>query len=156
MDRCPQIPEEDGWVDPRTLVTYGGIHQAPGGGAVVDPTFVAVADYGTSDPDRALRCSSPGRGGGMLDLCYPYGSVALSWRSPGINAGFGYAYYAVDTREVFWRCVPSLAAMERLRELTGYAAHQDELLGGGGGGGSGGGGGEPAGSAGTAASRAGD
>lgn len=107
---CPALPG-DLLVDVYSAVTYGGVHQTED--AVLPPTFVEVADYSASE--NVLYCEGDGSG---LDYCYPFGSASLSWNSPGINEGFGFAYYAVDTYELFWRCVPSMDAIDKLKNVT--------------------------------------
>ena len=106
---CPAIPDE--LVDVYSAVSYGGDHQTED--AFLPPNFVEVADYSTSE--NVLYCEGGGTG---LDYCYPFGSASLSWHSPGINEGFGFAYYAVDTYELFWRCVPNLDAIDKLKNET--------------------------------------
>ena len=106
-----QCPSVEGLSDVFSAVSYGGVHQTDD--AALPPDFVEVADYSTSD--NVLYCEGDGTG---LDYCYPFGSVLLSWNSPGINGGYGYAYYAVDTYEMFRRCIPNLDAIDKLKNET--------------------------------------
>jgi len=117
---CPAI---EGLTDVFSAVSYGGVHQTDE--AILPPDFVQVADYSTSE--NVLYCEGDGTG---LDYCYPFGSAALSWNSPGINGGFGYAYYAVDTYEMFWRCIPNLDAIDKLKNETSsdYSSDAAERL----------------------------
>lgn len=114
---CPDLsdPESgstDGLTDMRTLVTYSGVHQVDG--AELDPSFIQVGDY--SNSSDALSCINDNGD----DVCFPSGpdGIVESWTSPGIAAGLGFAYYAASTYELFYRCILTSAAEDRIAELT--------------------------------------
>lgn len=90
VKECPKL---DNLTDPYTLVTYDGLFQADG--ATVNESVIAVADYSASN--SSLACTDL--------LCYPNGNPESSFASFGVNKGKGFAYYALDTYEVLWRCI---------------------------------------------------
>ena len=105
---CPSLTNQvaDNVTDIRTLITYGGLYQTDG--AEVPFDFVSIADY--SNSSDAIFCTR--------DPCFPDGDPSQSWNSPGVSAGFGFAYYAVDTYPVLNRCIISVDATLRVRELV--------------------------------------
>jgi hypothetical protein len=99
-----------------TLVTYNGIWQVAETnettgnwiGATLPTDFIQVGDYSAS-PD-ALSCTK--------ELCYPNNDPTQSWTSPGIQKGFGFAYYAADTYELLWRCYYTDAAINAIETIV--------------------------------------
>lgn len=100
VEECPSI---EGLADPYTLVTYDGLFQV--NGSFVTEANVSVADY-ASLGNNTLECTDA--------LCYPDGNPESSYNSFGVMRGNGFAYYALDTYEVFWRCVFRDEATEKL------------------------------------------
>lgn len=109
VKECPQL--EENLTDVFTAITYGGLYQTED--AWLPPDYIQVANYSSSDD--AQTCS----GVEEVNTCYPFGSAALSWVSSGINKGFGYAFYAVDTYEVLRRCIADSDAIDELKEIIG-------------------------------------
>lgn len=112
VKQCPQI---ENLTDVYTAITYGGLYQV-NGSATLPAEAIRVADY-SSSPD-AKGCTT---GAGGIDTCYPFGDARLSWTAPGFNRGWGYAYYALDTVQVLWRCIPNLEAIDKLKEETSWS-----------------------------------
>ena len=108
VKECPAVPD---LADPYTAVTYGGIYQTED--ATLGPDAIQVANYSYSKD--AVTCENLEGG---INTCYPFGDARLSWTAPAFNRGLGYAYYALDTVEVLWRCIPRPAAIARLNEET--------------------------------------
>lgn len=103
VKKCPAI---ENLTDPYTLVTYNGLYQADG--SFVTSEDISVADY--SGNNDTLTCTDA--------LCYPSGEPEQSYVSPGVNRGKGFAYYALDTYEVMWRCVFRDEATEKLNAIV--------------------------------------
>eukprot|EP00540_Astrosyne_radiata_P020165 CAMPEP_0116832522 /NCGR_PEP_ID=MMETSP0418-20121206/5939_1 /TAXON_ID=1158023 /ORGANISM="Astrosyne radiata, Strain 13vi08-1A" /LENGTH=579 /DNA_ID=CAMNT_0004461893 /DNA_START=77 /DNA_END=1816 /DNA_ORIENTATION=+ len=107
--KCPSLVNvtRDNLTDVRTLITYAGIWQTEG--HELPESFIQVGDY-MGSPD-ALECSDR--------LCYPNGTdLEASWRSAGVNEGFGFAFYAADSYPLLWRCILTTEATSRVRELV--------------------------------------
>ena len=90
VKECPSLAN---LTDPYTLVTYDGLFSVDG--SYITNEDIAVADY--SGSNDTLTCTA--------DLCYPNNDPEQSYTSSGVNRGKGFAYYALDTYEVMWRCV---------------------------------------------------
>jgi hypothetical protein len=116
---CPVISENDdvNLTDIYTLITYSGVWQVAATtnattgawtGALLPHDFVQVGHYANS-PD-ALSCTT--------DLCYPNNDPVQSWTSPGIQKGFGFAYYVADTYELLWRCYYTDAAIAEIERIV--------------------------------------
>lgn len=91
---CPKLDQI--LADPYTLVTYDGLFQVNGSNDNVTTTLIDIADYSTNN--NSIACTT--------DLCYPdTDDPTSSYTSTGVNGGKGFAYYALDTYEVMWRCV---------------------------------------------------
>jgi hypothetical protein len=92
----------DGLTDMQTLVTYGGIFQGPD--AQLSADFVQIAPhYEANDTNdtQNYQCT--------IETCLGTTDTnstdpAESWSSPGINEGYGFAYYIGDTFPLFQRC----------------------------------------------------
>lgn len=112
VNTCPSMPNHT--VDPFTLITYSGIYHTNNS---VTPSWsynlTDVANYG--DSAYGYKCTR--------DTCFP--NVFESWESEGINQGYGYAFYLVDTTSYLKRCIISGNALKNLRNLTFTAS--DEL-----------------------------
>jgi Plasma-membrane choline transporter len=108
VKECPNLENvtADNLTDVRTLITYDGIFQLDG--AELPKDAIQVGNY--SNANASLSCTS--------NTCFPNDSVELSWVSPGIRKGFGYAYYATSTFELLSRCYTTKAAERRLAELV--------------------------------------
>jgi hypothetical protein len=104
---CPKL---DGYLaDPYTLVTYGGLFQVDGSNSNVTTSLIDIADY--SNSNNTLTCTT--------DICYPDTTdPTSSYTSIGVNGGNGFAYYALDTYEVMWRCVFRDEATEKLNAIV--------------------------------------
>jgi hypothetical protein len=120
---CPTFP--GGGFDPHTLVTYDGLYRATA--AATANTFAATTNESSSSsvvgtderislPDyssytnNTLSCTS--------GLCYPDTNDPRSaYTSLGVNTGMGFAYFAVDTYELMWRCVFTAAGKAGLRAV---------------------------------------
>jgi hypothetical protein len=116
---CPSLQGEvsDSLTDMNTLVTYGGVFQNEN--AQLSADFITVAPHynssnagnsnagnnSTTTTDDSImtqdfQCTIEtcfGSGGNVSD-------PQQSWTSPGINEGYGIAYYAGDTYPLFQRC----------------------------------------------------
>ena len=90
VKECPSLPN---LTDPYTLVTYNGLYQVDG--ATITKDDIDIADYSVNND--TLTCTEA--------LCYPNNNPESSFVSYGVNQGKGFAYYALDTYEVMWRCV---------------------------------------------------
>jgi len=90
VKECPSLPN---FTDPYTLVTYNGLYQVDG--ATITSNDIDIADYSVNND--TLTCNEA--------LCYPNSNPESSFTSYGVNRGKGFAYYALDTYEVMWRCV---------------------------------------------------
>ncbi len=98
VKECPRV---ESLVDVHTLITYNGVYQSED--ATLDPSFVEVADY--SNTDDVQTCNK--------NTCPT--DPQYSWFSFGVRAGFGYAYYAVDTFEIVGnRCIRNPVATTAL------------------------------------------
>lgn len=103
VKECPRLAN---LTDAYTLVTYDGLFQAEGASLAADA--IAVADY--SESNSTLACTN--------ELCYPNGDPTQSFASYGVNQGKGFAYYALDSYEVLWRCVYRDEATEKLAAIV--------------------------------------
>ncbi|KAG7345808.1 plasma-membrane choline transporter family protein [Nitzschia inconspicua] len=124
---CPQLAGEttDSLTDMQTLVTYGGIFQGPD--AQLSEDFVQLSPHyqsmvtntTTIDDNRNLNFQC------TMETCF--GSVDTnnsfdprqSWTSPGINQGFGMAYYVGDTYPLFQRCFLTKEADDQMAAHIG-------------------------------------
>lgn len=91
--------------DAHTLVTYGGLFQTEG--SFITSEDISIADYSGND---TLQCTEA--------LCYPGNDPERSFTSFGVNQGKGYAYYAMDTYEVLWRCLFTEEARTELETIV--------------------------------------
>uniref|UniRef100_A0A7S2HA85 Choline transporter-like protein n=1 Tax=Helicotheca tamesis TaxID=374047 RepID=A0A7S2HA85_9STRA len=105
VKECPDIEED--LTDIYTLVTYGGLYQTEN--AQLPADAIQIADYSTAE--GAKTCTE--------QLCYPDGDPEQAYTSIGVNRGTGYAFFALDTYEALWRCVPNKDAYERMQNQTG-------------------------------------
>jgi len=112
VKECPNLENqtEDGLTDIRTLITYAGIWQAETGvGPELAADYIQVGDY--SNSSDALACTDA--------TCFPDDDPELSYVSPGVARGFGFAYYAATTYELLYRCYLTTEAENRIAELVG-------------------------------------
>ena len=107
VKECPKL---DGFLaDPYTLVTYNGLFQVDGAANNATQSKIDMADY--SNGNNTLVCTS--------DLCYPESDdPTSSYTSSGVNGGKGFAYYALDTYEVMWRCVFRDEATKKINSIV--------------------------------------
>jgi len=103
VKECPKL---ENLADPYTLVTYDGLFQV--NGSSVTAKQISVANYSASN--NTLTCTE--------DRCYPNNEPELSYTSDGVNHGKGFAYYALDTYEVMWRCVFRDEATDKLNGIV--------------------------------------
>ena len=116
VKQCPTI---NGGADPYTLVTYDGLYQVTG--SIVTDADVAVADYASTN--NTLTCNA--------NLCYPNGDPEQAYASLGVNRGAGFAWFAVDTYELMWRCVftdEGTKALVAIVNPNGNANYTDPLI----------------------------
>ena len=112
VKECPEISN---LVDIHTFVTYGGIYQ--GQNASLPKDYISIANYSTSD--NVLYCDE--------SLCPT--DPSTNWKSKGINEGYGFAFYALDTIEVGeLRCIANPKAEDKLEELVDMSDPFDFLL----------------------------
>ena len=104
VKECPQLAD---LADPYTLVTYNGLWRVDDRANVTDDD-IAVADYSASN--NTHQCDK--------EVCYPGGLPVASYNSYGVNAGHGFAFYALDTHEVFRRCIVNEAAAEKVHAVV--------------------------------------
>ncbi|CAB9497279.1 Choline transporter-like protein [Seminavis robusta] len=111
VNECPSLVGQvaNNVSDIRTLVTYAGVWQPSYGESELPLDFVQVAPYYVNSSD-ALFCTD--------SLCFPDNSAIASWHSAGISKGFGFAYYAGDTYELFWRCYLTSDAERAIQNQT--------------------------------------
>mmetsp|Transcript_23549 Transcript_23549/g.51009 ORF Transcript_23549/g.51009 Transcript_23549/m.51009 type:complete len:660 (-) Transcript_23549:216-2195(-) len=100
---CPKLEE---LADPYTLVTYNGLFQVDG--AYITNDTIAIADYSVNND--TLTCNK--------ETCYPNNDPEQSYVSDGVSEGKGFAYYALDTYEVMWRCVFRDDATDKLDAIV--------------------------------------
>jgi len=103
VKECPKLEQ---LADPYTLVTYDGLFHV--NGSFVTEKDIDMADYSTSN--NTLDCTE--------SLCYPDGNPESSYNSFGVMQGNGFAYYALDTYQVFWRCVFTDEGTEKLNPIV--------------------------------------
>lgn len=77
-------------------------------GHFVTDEDIAVANYQATN--NSLDCTA--------SLCYPDGNPESSFNSFGVSQGKGFAYYALDTYEVLWRCVFRDEATDKLNAIV--------------------------------------
>lgn len=112
VTQCPRLRNHT--VDPFTLITYNGIyHSNYTGSSSWSSNITEVASYGESGQD--YKCTQ--------DSCFA--SVLDSWDSEGINQGYGYAFYLVDTTTYLKHCIVSSSALNKLQSIT--SSSSDEL-----------------------------
>ena len=107
VKECPTV---EGLVDVHTLVTYGGVYQESG--STLSSDYIQMADYVGQAADGLQVCDA--------SSCNT--DVNSSWFSAGINKGFGFAYYALDTVEVLGvRCLSNPNSFQELKDqiITG-------------------------------------
>lgn len=93
--------------DPYTLITYDGLYRTNNSFVTTDQ--IAIADYSKSN--NSLSCTE--------ELCYPDPSDPKSaYTSYGVNKGQGFAWFALDSYEVLWRCVVSDDAKQALYDVA--------------------------------------
>jgi len=104
IKECPKI---EAYIDPFTLVTYGGLYQPPG--SLLPPAnAIEIADYSQGEYYR--ECNER--------TCFPESNPIKAWTSDGVNEGSGFAFFAVDTSEYMKRCVISRNALGLLVNIT--------------------------------------
>lgn len=114
VKECPDLtppdnPNETMALDPYTLITYAGIFQLEGFSSM-DPNFIQVADYSDNDLEKACTPNT----------CFPNNDpVTAYFADDGINQGYGYAFYVLDTRDFLNRCFPSLESFQTIQNQTG-------------------------------------
>ena len=104
VKECPRL---ENLTDPYTLVTYSGLYQVDG--SYITSNDIQIADYSYSS-NETLACTD--------NLCYPNDDPEQSFTSYGVNMGKGFAYYALDTYELMWRCVFRDEATDKLDAIV--------------------------------------
>jgi len=102
---CPVFDEI--LVDMYTLVTFGGVWQVEGK-TELPKDYIKIADYSNSLDVKYCNEES----------CYPGNDTIASYNSTGINGGYGYAFYAIDTTPILNRCVPNIDSLKYIRNVT--------------------------------------
>lgn len=110
--KSQECPKLENLTDPYTLVTYGGLYQTDG--SYITSEQINIADYSGND---TLTCTDT--------LCYPNNDPEQSYTSIGVSQGKGYAYYAMDTDEVLWRCVFTDDARDALEKIVNPEENND-------------------------------
>jgi choline transporter-like protein 2/4/5 len=77
-------------------------------GSYITSDDIAIADY--SYNNETVTCSEA--------YCYPNDDPEKSFTSYGVNMGKGFAYYALDTYELMWRCVFTDDATDKLNAIV--------------------------------------
>lgn len=105
---CPDLTNKvkDNLTDVNSMISYGGLFLTAN--SEVSETTIKVADYSASED--ALLCTAA--------TCIPSADPVASWSSSGVNEGYGYAYYVVDSYPILQRCTLTVAAGKRIDELT--------------------------------------
>ena len=122
---CPRLTGmvSNNVTDIRTLVTYAGMWQPSSdsntnnnnnnNSQLSEPElpldFIQVAPTYVNSSD-AIFCTD--------DICYPDNSPIASWHATGVHRGLGFAYYAADTYELFWRCYLTAEAQLAIQNQT--------------------------------------
>jgi hypothetical protein len=103
VKECPNVTE---LVDPQTLITYAGVYQ--GNNASLPKNYANMPNYATAyNSSTNYTCNS---------FKCPT-DPQYSWISLGIRMGTGYAYYAMDTIEIFGnRCIVNPNAKKVLEQ----------------------------------------
>ena len=113
VKECPDLTPSDQSnatlnLDPYTLVTYDGVFQLEGF-ATLDPNFIQVADYSNSSNTKSCT----------VDKCFPeLNPVTAFFSDEGINQGYGYAFYLLDTVSFLNRCFPTIESFKQLQNTT--------------------------------------
>jgi len=95
--------------DPFTLITYDGVFQIDGLASDLS-NGIMVADY--SDSENKESCTQ--------DSCFPNNDPVEAFMSEdGINQGYGYAFFTLDTRPFLNRCFPTTESVQALQDATG-------------------------------------
>lgn len=117
-DLNPDNAANESSVDFTTLVTYDGLFQLTDRDDdqkhAMAASAIEVADYSSSPYKQT--CDQ--------NACYPgadlgFFNATLAFAGEGINFGFGYAFFAVDTDDFLNRCVPKLDAVAEVLEASG-------------------------------------
>jgi hypothetical protein len=112
VNQCPRLRNHT--VDPFTLITYNGIyHSNYTDFSTWSSNATEVANYGENGHE--YKCTQ--------DSCFA--RIFDSWDSDGINQGYGYAFYLVDTTSYLKHCIVSGSALKNLRNIT--SNYSDEL-----------------------------
>lgn len=144
VKECPSLigVTADNATDIYTLVTYTGVYQSTNGLATVPADIVQVADYSYT-LNQTGDDSNNANVGGLVnlsvtlldtnnfqcteDLCIG-NSLEASWKTTGINRGFGFAYYLGDTFPLFQRCLLTPEARDQITNLTNAAGDANDLF----------------------------
>lgn len=111
VSECPHLTGlvENNVTDVRTLITYAGVWQPSSNQSELPLDFVQVAPTYVNSSD-AIFCTD--------NICYPDDSPIASWHAAGVSGGFGFAYYAADTYELFYRCYITNEAQREIQNQT--------------------------------------
>jgi len=97
-------------IDPFTLVTFGGVYQLDGF-STSKREIIQVANY-TADGENFKACTA--------STCFPDNDPLKAYFSDdGINQGYGYAFYLLDTVEFLNRCFPTVESFQKIQNVTG-------------------------------------
>mmetsp|Transcript_2504 Transcript_2504/g.5963 ORF Transcript_2504/g.5963 Transcript_2504/m.5963 type:complete len:703 (+) Transcript_2504:182-2290(+) len=143
VKECPSLVGQtaDNATDLYTLVTYTGVYQSTNGLATVPADLVQVADYSytlnITDTANNVNVGDLGNLSITLlntnnfqcteDLCVG-NSLEASWKTLGINRGFGFAYYLGDSFPLFQRCFLTTEARDQIANLTNAAGDANDLF----------------------------
>ena len=111
VKECPHLTGmvSNNVTDIRTLITYAGVWQPSSNQSELPLDFVQVAPTYVNSSD-AIFCTD--------NICYPDDSPVASWHAAGVNRGLGFAYYAADTYELFYRCYLTSEAQLAIQNQT--------------------------------------
>lgn len=102
------------YIDPFTLVTYGGVYDPFTKGSSWSSSFVSMPNYNLTNSTITRTCNE--------DKCFPtiYGqpNPVDAWSSLGVNEGYGYAFYLVDTESYLKNCLITKNGLQKLRNTT--------------------------------------
>ena len=116
VKECPKVRSPH--VDLYTLITYSGLYNPQLPIDDINETEiinilendVEIADYSHSSSFVNTTCN--------INKCFPMYNPITSWSSAGINEGYGYAFYIVDSKPYMNRCIVSEDALEFMYDFT--------------------------------------
>eukprot|EP00586_Coscinodiscus_wailesii_P007425 CAMPEP_0172491650 /NCGR_PEP_ID=MMETSP1066-20121228/22527_1 /TAXON_ID=671091 /ORGANISM="Coscinodiscus wailesii, Strain CCMP2513" /LENGTH=613 /DNA_ID=CAMNT_0013260811 /DNA_START=293 /DNA_END=2134 /DNA_ORIENTATION=- len=105
VKECPTF--SNGLADEYALVTFGGLWKVEGT-KTYPADNIEIANY--NDSSFVKYCDE--------ETCYPDDNTVASFKSTGVNKGYGFAFYLMDTRSRMNRCIPSTKSFNYLVNVT--------------------------------------